>query len=69
MDNGLEVLKSPTPSSDRKTLSGNCHALVTGKQLTGALLCAVFKNLVAGACNVPNTLILPFRIGLHRPAA
>jgi len=24
--------------------------------------------LVAGACNVPNALIVPFRIELHRPA-
>jgi hypothetical protein len=27
------------------------------------------KEVVAGACNVPNALILPFRIELHRPAA
>jgi hypothetical protein len=69
MDNGLEVLKSPTPSSDRKTLSRNCHALATGNQLTGALLCAVFKNLVAGACNHPNWLVLAFPFELIKSAA
>jgi len=42
----------------------NCLETDRARHLLG-----VRARLVAGACNVPNALIIPFRIELFRPAA
>jgi hypothetical protein len=45
-------------------LLGACAEMERARSLFG-----VRARLVAGACNVPNALIVPFRIELFRPAA
>jgi len=51
--------------SNRGTPDSSCENLVAGfAEVSGRK-----EILVAGACNVPNALIVPFRIELFRPAA